>query len=192
MKILETERLLLRTFQEDDVESMIAINQDKKVMQFFPSVPTEEETIAFIDKVIAHQEQHGFSLYATEIKTTGEMIGFVGLFTATFEAYFTPATEIGWRLSSKHWNQGYATEAAKAVLDYAFNERKLDEVVSFTSILNKPSIRIMQKIGMHTNSEDDFDNPNVPADSPLLKHVLYKIKRKEYVGGINVNKGIGE
>ena len=181
MKILETERLLLRTFQEDDVESMVAINQDKKVMQFFPSVPNEEDTIAFIDKVIAHQEQHGFSLYATEIKQTGEMIGFVGLFTATFEAHFTPVVEIGWRLSSKHWNQGYATEAAKAALDYAFNERELDEVVSFTSVLNKPSIRIMQKIGLHTSSEDDFDNPNVQVDSPLVKHVLYKLKRSEYL-----------
>ncbi|HFS6879460.1 TPA: GNAT family N-acetyltransferase [Legionella pneumophila] len=185
MKILETERLLLRTFQEDDVESMIAINQDKKVMQFFPSVPTEEETIAFIDKVIAHQEQYGFSLYATEIKKTGEMIGFVGLLTATFEAHFTPATEIGWRLSSKHWNQGYATEAAKAVLDYAFNERMLDEVVSFTSVLNKPSIRIMQKIGLHTSSEDEFDNPKVPAGSPLVKHVLYRLKRSEYLSAYN-------
>lgn len=181
MKILETERLLLRTFQEDDDKSMIAINQDEKVMQFFPSVPTEEETIAFINKVIAHQEQHGFSLYATEIEKTGEMIGFVGLLTATFEAHFTPAVEIGWRLSSKHWNHGYATEAAKAVLDYAFNERKLDEVVSFTSVLNKPSIRIMQKMGLHTSSEDDFDNPNVPAGSPLVKHVLYKLKRTEYL-----------
>ena len=187
MKILETERLLLRTFQEDDVESMIAINQDEKVMQFFPSVPTREETIVLIDKIIAHQEQHGFSLYATEIKKTGEMIGFVGLFTATFEAHFTPATEIGWRLSLKHWNQGYATEAAKAVLDYAFNESKLDEVVSFTSVLNKPSIRIMQKIGLHTNSEDDFDNPKVSACSPLVQHVLYRLKRTEYVDGFNKN-----
>ena len=181
MKVLETERLVLRTFQEDDADTMISINQDKKVMQFFPSAPDEEETIAFIDKVIVHQEQYGFSLYAVEIKKTGEMIGFVGLFTATFKAHFTPATEIGWRLSSKYWNQGYATEAAKAVLDYAFNERKLDEVVSFTSMLNKPSIRIMQKIGLHTSSEDDFDNPNVPADSPLVKHVLYKLKRSEYL-----------
>ncbi len=179
--VLETEQLLLRTFQEDDVETMFAINQDKKVMRFFPSIPTKEETIAMIDRIIAHQERYGFSWYATEIKKTGEMIGCVGLLTATFEAHFTPAIEIGWRLSSEHWNKGYATEAAKAVLDYAFNERTLDEVVSFTSVLNKPSIRVMQKIGLHTHSEDDFDNPKVPAGSPLVKHVLYKLKRSEYL-----------
>lgn len=181
MRILETERLFLRTFQEKDVESLIAINQDQKVMQFFPAVPTQEETIVFIDKIISHQEEKNFSLYAVEIKNTGEMIGFVGLFTATFEAHFTPAIEIGWRLSSKHWNQGYATEAAKAVLEYAFKKLNLDEVVSFTSVLNKSSIRVMQKIGLHTNSEDDFDNPKVPSASPLIGHVLYRLKRSEYL-----------
>ncbi|HAT9718708.1 TPA: GNAT family N-acetyltransferase [Legionella pneumophila subsp. pneumophila] len=181
MRILETERIFLRTFQEEDVESLIAINQDPKVMQFFPSIPTREETIAFIDRIISHQEEKNFSLYVAEIKKTGEMIGFVGLFTATFVAHFTPAIEIGWRISSKHWNQGYATEAAKAVLDYAFKTLDLDEVVSFTSTLNKPSIRVMQKIGLHTNSEDDFDNPKVPPGSPLIEHVLYRLKRSEYL-----------
>ncbi|HAU0926962.1 TPA: GNAT family N-acetyltransferase [Legionella pneumophila] len=181
MRILETKRLFLRTFQEKDVESLIAINQDPKVMQFFPAIPTREETIAFIDKIISHQEEKNFSLYAAEIKNTGEMIGFVGLFTATFQAHFTPAVEIGWRLSSKHWNQGYATEAAKAVLDYAFRKLDLGEVVSFTSVLNKPSIRVMQKIGLHTNSEDDFDNTKVPLGSQLIRHVLYKLKRAEYL-----------
>ncbi|MHA3126721.1 GNAT family N-acetyltransferase [Legionella pneumophila] len=181
MRILDTERLFLRTFQENDVESLIAISQDQKVMQFFPAIPTREETIAFIDRIISHQEEKNFSLYAVEIKNTAEMIGFVGLFTATFQAHFTPAIEIGWRLSSKHWNQGYATEAAKAALDYAFRKLNLDEVVSFTSELNKSSIRVMQKIGLHTNSEDNFDNPKVPTDSPLMGHVLYRLKRSEYL-----------
>ncbi|HHG8515334.1 TPA: GNAT family N-acetyltransferase [Legionella pneumophila] len=181
MRILETERLFLRTFQENDVGSLIAISQDEKVMQFFPTIPTREEIIAFIDRIITHQEEKNFSLYAAEIKNTGEMIGFVGLFTATLQAHFTPAIEIGWRLSSKHWNQGYATEAAKAVLDYAFRKLDLDEVVSFTSALNKPSIRVMQKIGLHTNSEDNFDNPKVPSGNPLMGHVLYRLKRSEYL-----------
>lgn len=181
MRILETERLFLRTFQENDVESLIAISQDEKVMQFFPAIPTREEIIAFIDRIITHQEEKNFSLYAAEIKSTGEMIGFVGLFTATFTAHFTPAIEIGWRLSSKHWNQGYATEAAKAVLDYAFRKLDLDEVVSFTSELNKPSIRVMQKIGLHTNLEDNFDHPKVPTGCPLMGHVLYRLNRSEYL-----------
>lgn len=180
MRVLETERLFLRTFQEEDVEPLVAINQDSKVMRFFPSEPTREETIALIDKIISHQDEKNFSLYAVEIKKTGEMIGFVGLLAVTFEAHFTPAIEIGWRLSSQHWNQGYATEAAKAVLDYAFRKLDIEEVVSFTSVLNKPSIRVMQKIGLHTNLEDDFDNPRITSGSELIRHVLYRLKRSEY------------
>ncbi len=181
MRILETKRLFLRTFQEKDVESLIAINQDPKVMQFFPAIPTREETIAFIDKIISHQEEKNFSLYAAEIKNTGEMIGFVGLFTATFQAHFTPAVEIGWRFIFKTLEPRLCNRAAKAILDYAFRKLDLNEVVSFTSELNKPSIRVMQKIGLHTNSEDDFDNPKVPLGSPLIRHVLYRLKRAEYL-----------
>ena len=75
------------------------------------------------------------------------MIGFLGLMTPSFEAHFTPAVEIGWRLSSKRWSQGYATEGAKAVLGYAFRKLQLPEVVSFTTVNNKASRRVMEKIG---------------------------------------------
>ena len=136
MKILETDRLLLRTWNDNDLQPMLAINQDPKVMEFFPSLQDLEMTKNFIEKVSSHFVNHGYSHYATVIKDTNEFIGFIGLLRVDFESHFTPATEIGWRLSSNHWGQGFATEGAKAVLDYAFRELKIPEIVSFTAAGN--------------------------------------------------------
>lgn len=106
MKILETDRLILRTWVDEDLESMFAINQDPKVMEYFPSLQDLDMTKNFIDKVNAHFENHGYSLYATVRKDTNEFIGFIRLLIADFESHFTPATEIGWRLSSNHLLRG--------------------------------------------------------------------------------------
>ncbi|CDZ77327.1 Acetyltransferase (GNAT) family protein [Legionella massiliensis] len=108
------------------------------------------------------------------------MIGFLGLMTPSFDAHFTPAVEIGWRLSSKYWNQGYATEGAKAVLHYAFNCLNIERLVSFTVVNNLASRRVMEKIGMHHNPPDDFEHPRLSVDSPLRKHVLYRLSKEEY------------
>ena len=96
------------------------------------------------------------------------------MFKVDFEEHFAPATEIGWRLSSKYWGKGYATEAARAVLDYAFNVLNIEQLVSFTTEKNVKSRRVMKKLGMTHNSVDDFDHPKLNNDSPLKPHVLYK------------------
>jgi RimJ/RimL family protein N-acetyltransferase len=119
---------------------MLAINQDPKSMKYFPNFQDLETTKNFIDKVNTHFEKYGYSLYAAVRKDTDEFIGFIGLLIANFESHFTPATEIGWRLSPNHWGQGFATEGAKAVLHYAFRELKIPEIVSFTSAGNAKSI----------------------------------------------------
>ena len=116
------------------------------------------------------------------------MIGFLGLMIPSFEAHFTPAVEIGWRLSSTHWNQGYATEGAKAVLHYAFTSLNLPEVVSFTAVNNLASRRVMEKIGLQHNPKDDFDHPKLEQNSPLRRHVLYRLSRADYLK----NKSIQE
>lgn len=183
MKILETERLLLRTFKESDLDAMTAINQDPKVMQHFPSLLDQEQTAKLIQKITNYQYKYGYSLYAVELKSTSEMIGFVGLLFRNkeeFDAPFMPSTEIGWRLSSKQWNRGYATEAAIAVLEYGFNHLDLDEIVSFTVPANKASRRVMEKIGLHYNSDDDFDHPNLDKNSHLCRHVLYRLTKQEW------------
>ena len=136
-----------------------------------------------IDKVNTHFENHGYSFYATVRKDTGEFIGFIGLLIAGFESHFTPTTEIGWRLSSNHWGQGFATEGAKATLDYAFRKLKIPEIVSFTATGNANSIRVMQKIGLQHNKDDDFDHPKLGNSSPLKRHVLYRLSRETYIQG---------
>ena len=107
---------------------------------------------------------------------TGDFIGFVGLNEPRFEAHFTPAVEIGWRLARGAWGHGYATEAARAVLAYAFDELQLDEVVSFTTVENWRSRRVMERIGMSYDPAGDFDHPNV-TDERIRPHVLYRLAR---------------
>ena len=172
--ILETERLILREWQDADLPAFAAMNQDSKVMEFFPALLTPEESASFVERQRLHFKAHGFCSFAVELKATGEFIGFVGLLIPTFTAHFTPCVEIGWRIASQHWNQGYATEAAKAVLQAAFEKYDLKEVVSFTAEINKPSMRIMEKIGMIHDPLDDFDHPRLAKDHPLSRHVLYR------------------
>lgn len=184
-EILITERLILRTWIETDIPKMAAISSDPKVMDYFPYVQDLEETIAFVEHIKRHYQQYGYALYAVELKKTGEFIGFVGLnhvnFTIPdFVPKKLPLTEIGWRLAADYWGQGFATEAAKAVLHYAFTELDLIEVVSFTSVINQPSRRVMEKIGLRHDEKDDFNHPKIDQASRLYRHVLYHLSREQY------------
>lgn len=182
MKILETDRLILRVFEEHDIDPMSLIDQDPKVREFLPGSSDRKKTAAGVRNIIKHYDDHGFSLYAVELKSTCEMIGWCGLMIPSFEAHFTPAVEIGWRLASQHWNQGYATEAATAVLKYAFDTLKLKEVVSFTVVDNIRSRRVMEKIGLQRNPDDDFDHPKIEKSHSLCRHVLYRISHALWWG----------
>ncbi|MDF1678065.1 MAG: GNAT family N-acetyltransferase [Legionellaceae bacterium] len=185
--ILETERLILRTWGEDDFEPMCKINQDPKVMEYFPGLVSAEETQALINRICAHQDKYDYTLYAAELKSTHEMIGFIGLLHRTkqdLDLPFNPSTEIGWRLASKHWGQGLAPEGAKAVLRYAFQVLDLSEVVSFTTVNNTKSRRVMEKIGLHHHPEDDFNHTELPKGSPLSRHVLYRLSQAEYIESV--------
>lgn len=139
-----------------------------------------------VNHINQHYEKFGYAPYAVEIKDTHEFIGFFGLNHPPFEILNFqpkgfPIVEIGWRLSSKHWGKGYATEAAKAVLHYAFTELNLSEIISFTVVANTKSRRVMEKIGLHHSEKDDFDHPKLGEDNPLRRHVLYRLTRTEYM-----------
>ncbi len=175
MYFLETPRLILRDWKDSDSRIFIEMNHDKNVMEFFPSLLTEEETFAMIERIKKFIAENNFGLWAAERKDTKEFIGFVGLSIPRFQADFTPCVEIGWRLAHKHWGYGFATEAANACLDYGFNILKLNEIVSFTSVLNIKSMNVMKKIGMHYVK--DFEHPNIEDEDRLKRHVLYR-KRK--------------
>lgn len=183
MQILETTRLKLRTFTLDDVDAMHAINSDPLVMQYFPSIPSYEETRQLIHNMIEKQKRDGYSLYAVELKENHELIGLVGLLHRSkeeLETSFAPCTEIGWRIASKHWNKGYATEAAHAVLNYAFEKLALNEVVSFTAAPNIPSQRVMQKIGLEHDKTNDFAHPKLAKDNWLSEHLLYRATKDSW------------
>jgi RimJ/RimL family protein N-acetyltransferase len=172
--MLQTERITLREWKDSDFAPFAAMNADAEVMRYFPGTSTKEESDNLARKFINHFAEHGFGLFATELKSTGEFIGFVGLNIPNFEAHFTPCVEIGWRLAKEHWNKGYATEAALAVIQYGFGELELKEIVSFTAVQNTPSRKVMEKIGMVHNPADDFDHPKLEAGHWLLRHVLYR------------------
>ncbi len=174
MKIyIETERLILREWQAADLPFFAAMNQDVQVMEFMlkPQL-TFDETLDFYNRIITHFEEHGFGLFACELKETQEFMGFIGLSIPNFEAHFTPCVEIGWRLARKFWGKGYATEGATAVLKYGFEVLHLPEMVSFASLGNARSMHVMDKIGMHRESRDDFVLP-LPPYPPC---VLYRVQ----------------
>ena len=174
---LRTERLSLRAWRDGDREVFAALNADPVVMEHYPSTLTPEESDAFADRIEARLAEHGWGLWAVEIVDTGAFAGYVGLSPQTWEAHFTPAIEVGWRLAHAYWGRGYAPEGAQAALDYAFGVLGLDEVVSFTAVTNVRSQRVMQKLGMTHDPADDFDHPALPEGDRLRPHVLYRITR---------------
>lgn len=145
-------------------------------MEHFPALLSRAETEAAIDRIEAHFEQRGFGLWAAELCDSGEFIGYIGLAVPRFEAAFTPCVEIGWRLAREHWGKGLATEGARAAAKYAFEDIGLKELVSFTVPENMRSRRVMEKLGMTYDPEDDFDYPLLVESHPMRRHVLYRLK----------------
>ncbi|GAA4596842.1 GNAT family N-acetyltransferase [Planotetraspora phitsanulokensis] len=173
--MLETERLTLRRWREGDLEPFAALNADPVVMEHFPSALSREQSDAMVRRIEAGFEDRGFGLWAVE--ADGTFLGFTGLSVPRFTAAFTPCVEIGWRLARHAWGYGYATEAAMAVLEDAFGRLGLAEVVSFTAVGNVRSQAVMRRIGMSHDPAGDFDHPALAEDSPLRRHVLYRIGR---------------
>jgi len=174
---LKSERLLLREWVSSDEEPFMALNRDPHVMELFPNLLTPEESAQFITRSKNLLAEKKFGLWAVETQDSKEFIGFIGLNEPTWDAHFTPCIEIGWRLAKKFWGRGFATEGARRVLEYAFDDLKLQEVVSFTSPLNQRSIKVMEKIGMKRNRTEDFDHPKVEKGHRLERHVLYRLKQ---------------
>lgn len=171
--MLYTEDLILRQWSEADIDPLARLNSDPRVMEYFLTPLSYEQSVEFYNRIQQEFTTHGFSLYAVELRQSGDFIGFVGLHNITFDVDFAPAVEIGWRLLPEFWGRGYATQAAIACLKYAADELSLKEIYSFTSILNKRSERVMQKIGMTFVKE--FDHPSVSPNHPLHRHTLYHI-----------------
>jgi 3-dehydroquinate dehydratase/shikimate dehydrogenase len=172
---LQTERLILRPWREEDKEPFAAMNADPAVMEFFPSMLTPDESDELAARFEREQAESGFCPWAVELRSSSTFIGFIGLH-AVSEMTFSPAVEVGWRLAQPFWGQGLATEGAMAAVRFGFDVLDLDEIVSFTAVVNQRSRRVMEKLGMSHRSEEDFEHPRV-APGPLRDHVLYRLAR---------------
>jgi RimJ/RimL family protein N-acetyltransferase len=171
---LRTPRLLLRGWRAEDRAPFAEMNADPVVREHFPSLLSRTESDRFADRIEAEFFTRGFGLWAVEIPGVAPFAGFTGLSVPSFEASFTPCVEIGWRLAREHWGRGYATEAARAAIEFGFTEIGLDEVVSFTVPANTRSVRVMEKLGMKFSGEFDFA---IAEGHPLRRHVLYRLGR---------------
>jgi RimJ/RimL family protein N-acetyltransferase len=178
---LRTPRLVLRQWQDTDRAPFAALNADPLVMEHFPAPLHREESDALADRITVDIDDRGWGLWAVEIPGTVAFAGFIGLNPATFDASFTPAVEVGWRLAREHWGCGYATEGARAALSFGFDALALEEIVSFTTHGNARSRRVMERVGMRRDPADDFENPNVPEGDALRPHVLYRLDRATWL-----------
>lgn len=173
--MLRTERLLLRPWKEEDFAPFAQMNADARVMEYFPSILGEAESNQFAKHISTTLERQGWGLWAVSIPGHSDFIGFIGLSQVMFNAPFTPAIEVGWRLAYDYWGKGFATEGALEVLRYGFDNLDLNQIVSFTAVTNYRSRAVMERIGLEYNPADDFDNPRVPEGHHLRPHVLYRL-----------------
>ncbi len=176
--IITTSRLHLRQWLPSDITPFSTMNKDATVMQYFPNTLTDEETLQMVTRINAHFEEHGYGLFAVENKLTKEFIGYTGFAIPTFESYFTPCIEIGWRFKKEAWGQGFAIEAAMACLQYGFESLGFDKVFSFTAVGNVKSEKVMQRIGMNISAI--LTIPKIEKSSVLCRHVLYRINKEEF------------
>lgn len=176
---LDTNRLLLRQWREEDLETFALINSDPRVMAYYVETLDKTASDAFAHKIAQLIEQRGWGFWAVELKSNHEFIGFVGLHDANVQLPFAPCIEIGWRLGVDHWGKGYATEAAKEALRFGFEKLNLSEIVSFTSLSNFRSEAVMKRLGMQKDP-DTFQHPSVPEGHRLRTHVLYRLLRDQW------------
>jgi len=150
-------------------------------MEFLPSVLDAAASDQMVERIEQHFEEHGFGLFAAELREEKAFIGFVGLSVPTFVAPFMPAVEVGWRLAAEYWGKGLATEGAPQVVRYGFEDVGLKSVVSFTVPQNVRSRRVMEKLGMVHDPGEDFEHPRLPEGHALRRHVLYRLDRGRWI-----------
>ncbi|WP_201550120.1 GNAT family N-acetyltransferase [Psychrobacter fjordensis] len=172
--MIETERLYLRQWRASDFAIFAQMNADLEVMKYFPKPLSPKVSDLIANKCSQLIKDKGWGFWAVSLKETDIFIGMVGLNEAHADMSFAPAVEIAWRLHKDYWGQGYATEAARASLNFAFDTLGLDEVVAFTAVINEHSQLIMQRIGM-SNTQENFYHPMLEPNHRLAEHVLYKI-----------------
>jgi RimJ/RimL family protein N-acetyltransferase len=178
----ETPRLLLRQWRALDREPFAALNADPAVMVHFPAPLTRQESDATADRCERLIRERGWGPWATQLKATGEFIGFVGLNVPRSDLPVAPCVEILWRLARAHWQRGYATEAARGALQIGFERLALPEIVAFTVPANARSRAVMERLGMKRDAST-FEHPGLPEGHGLRTHCNYRLSREAWLAG---------
>ena len=172
--LFKSDRLGFRNWRTKDYKPMAEISTDPKVMEFFPSRPSEKQTIEFIEKMQHQFVEKGYCYFAVDKLDNNEFIGFIGLSDQIFDADFTPCIDIGWRLKASEWNKGLATEGARKCLQYAFEHLAIKKIYAIAPTINLKSEKVMKKIGM--KKAKIFSHPKLLGDQKLQECVLYEIR----------------
>ncbi|MBY4641805.1 GNAT family N-acetyltransferase [Gluconacetobacter entanii] len=178
---LHSHRLVLRPWEDRHRQPFADMSADPAVMEYMMPLTPHGAHTTWIDNQRAHQQEHGFCFWAVEDRTDGTFMGTVGLYRMGYDAHFTPAVEIGWRVARPFWGRGYAPEAAATCLRFGFETLGLPEIVANTAPDNLRSRRVMEKLGMMRDPRDDFDHPRVPSGHPLRRQVLYRLTREHWL-----------
>lgn len=174
--MIETDRLILRAFREEDRAPLAAINGDPRVGEWLGGAIDRTASDALLDRVNAEIARDGFGFFAAERKADGRLVGMIGI-RAQKDAPPAPCLELGWRLAVEAQGQGYATEGARALLDWGFATQGNDEILAWTAASNLRSQAVMRRIGMDPDPARDFDHPALAEDHPLRRHVVFVAKR---------------
>jgi RimJ/RimL family protein N-acetyltransferase len=177
---LDTARLRLRQWRDEDLAPFARLNADAEVMRHFPARLSREASDAMANRIRGKIAERGWGLWAVEERASGDFIGFIGLQPPTAQLPCSPCIEIGWRLARAAWGKGYATEGARASLRAGFESIGLDEIVAFTALGNRRSRAVMERLGMLEDAKGAFDHPSVPEGSPLRAHCLYRLRRERW------------
>ncbi len=178
-----TTRLVMRHWTAADREPFATMNADPQVMRYFPAPIERHESDAFVDRIEGQFAEHGYGLWALERRNDGAFLGFTGLSPIRDGVPYAGAVEVGWRLTRPAWGHGYATEAARRAVRIGFADVGLDQLVSMTAVVNLPSRRVMERLGMTRDPADDFEHPSVPEGTSMRPHVLYRLCRNDWSAG---------
>jgi len=174
MHILDTQRLKLRQLTLDDVDNLLQIFSDPVAMQYYPSTFDREQTTRWVQKNLDRYKTDGYGLWAMEDKTTDEFLGECGITIQNVEG--TSEDEIGYHVLRKHWNKGYASEAAEACRDLAFTEMGMERLISWMIPDNLPSRRVAEKIGMTLEKEVVNNRDTASAVYAISKADWFQLK----------------
>lgn len=171
---LRTPRLLLRQWRDEDVEPAVAMMADPEVSKLLLGPYDRARSEEWVASLRGYWREHGYGHWVVEVPGEAAFAGEVGLNRIAWDAHFTPAVEVGWRLARRFWGRGIAFEAARATIEDGFARLGLAEIVAITTPPNRLSWRLMERLGMVRDRDGDFDHPRVPDGHPLKRHVLYR------------------